>query len=75
MEAYNAAVPTASLTFLGGGPVALTFLLYATKTSRLFELISRKGIQIIEKGVSFGPGRLEKYRHFPHILLFLNPSL
>ena len=60
MESYNASIPAAKLTFLGGGPAALIFLLYATKTSRLFELISKKGIQIIEKGHNFGSGSFDK---------------
>lgn len=62
MESYHAAVPKANISFLGGGKTALAFLLFATKTSRLFEIISKAGIQVIEKGFSFGPGSLEKRR-------------
>jgi len=65
MESYNASIPTAKLTFLGGGPSTLIFLLYASKTSRLYELISKKGIQIIEKGQNFGSGNFEKYSTTP----------
>jgi len=64
MESYNAAIPSAKITFLGGGPSALIFLLYATKTSRLFELLSKKSIQIIEKDLAFGSGNFEKNSTF-----------
>lgn len=64
MQAYNFNIPTANTTFLGGGINALTFLLFASKTSKLYELISKKGVQIIEKTTSFGPGNLEKYSNF-----------
>ena len=64
MQSYNVEIPIANITFIGGGASALTFLLFATKTSRLYELISKKGIQIIEKGSGFGAGSFEKYSIF-----------
>lgn len=66
MEFYNASLPCANLTFIGGGPTALIFLLFAAKTSRLYELISKKGIQILERTQSFGPGTYERYRLFSY---------
>lgn len=64
MEAYNASIPSSNVTFLGGGVSTLLFLLFTAKTSRLYELISKKGIQIIEKTQSFGSGSFEKYSSY-----------
>ena len=47
--------------FIGGGPATLGVLVNAIRREKFKELLSGRGIAVIDQGSSFGGGELQNY--------------